>query len=48
MCLGSLAEFCLGKSPCQLDCISRMDAEEDYQDFCLLNSTIRIKHIVTS
>src|SRR5574344_148430 len=40
MWLGCLAEFCLCNSPCQLDCISRMDAEEDNQYFRYFDSTV--------
>lgn len=31
-------EFRFRNSSCQLYCISRVDAEEDDQDFCLLDS----------
>lgn len=40
MQLGSRTEFRLCTSPCQLYRISRMDAEDDNQDFCPLDSTI--------
>ena len=40
MWLGSLAEFRFCNSPCQLHRISRMDAEEDNQDFRSFDSTV--------
>ena len=40
MWLGSLAEFRFRNSPCQLDGISRVDAEEDDLDFRLLDSAV--------
>lgn len=40
MRLGSLAEFRFLDSPCQLYCVSRVDAKEDDQDFRLLDSAI--------
>lgn len=40
MRLGRLTEFRFCHSPCQSDCIGRVDAEEDDQDFRLLDSAV--------